>query len=397
MGFSRGFFGFFLGMALLTGSFAASKQGPIPWDEDNKPTWFASDYEYHFKLLPLDGKSKSEPWSDTYWPNIHGGVAARWKLGDGFGYGLHSLEELKSMSAEEIAVLSPAEKYDIMNGRYDYPTVQSEWLRVHPNDPGWTGICHGWTAAASNFREPKAVTRVNRDGIEVQFGSSDVKAMLSYLYGVTLTNQMRSAQGFIGLRCYRDNGPRHVAIWDENEGSVTPASEYVEILSRGEIPKMDNCDDLNAGAFHVAIVNEIGLRGRALVGDVVNTSEVWNQPISGFHIDVLKDGITNVSETERRFGIRSKVIVQMTMDYIEEMRPSWNPRMGSNGQSSKIFQYSLDLNENGEILGGDWITDSRPDFLWKPLVIENLADYDSNLAAIYEPIELATPEPAAAE
>ncbi len=389
MGFSRGFFGFVLGMTLLTGTFAAQKRPGIPWDEDNKPTWFANDYEYHFKLLPQEGKSAFEPWTDTYWPNREGGVAARWMMGRrfGFGYQLYSKEELKALSPEEISQLSPAEKYDIMNGNYDYPTVRAEWMRVSPNDPEWTGICHGWASASSSFREPKAVTRKNKDDIEVRFGSSDVKAMLSYLYGVTLANQEKGVQGFIGLRCYRDDAADDIATWDEENNAVIPAQKYMDVMARNEIPKMDNCEDVNAGSFHVALVNEIGLRKKSLIGDIITTSEVWNHPISEFRSKVIRENITNISEVERQFGIRSKVIVQTTIVYVSEKNATWEPRAGANEKLVANYVYSLDLNEQGEIVGGDWLSRARPDFLWKSVAIDKLSELDPNLALIYEPIE----------
>ncbi len=50
------------------------------------------------------------------------------------------------MSLDDLKILSPAEKYDIYVGRYDYPTVQSEWKRTNPEDAHWEGLCHGCTS-----------------------------------------------------------------------------------------------------------------------------------------------------------------------------------------------------------------------------------------------------------
>ena len=37
----------------------------------------------------------------------------------------------------QVAALSPAEKFDIYNKRYDYPTVKTEFYRTSPQNPTW--------------------------------------------------------------------------------------------------------------------------------------------------------------------------------------------------------------------------------------------------------------------
>ena len=32
--------------------------------------------------------------------------------------------------------------------------------------------------------------------------------------------------------------------------------------------------------------------------------------------------------------------------------------------SSRVYDYKLELNSKGEIIGGDWISEGRPDFIW---------------------------------
>lgn len=113
------------------------------------------------------------------------GIAHRWQSQNpqDFQYQLNTLAQLKTMSADDIMKLSPAEKYDIFNQRYDYPTVHSEWQRTSPQDPQWEGICHGWAPASLSFAQPNVVELTNADGIKISFGSSDIKALLSYWVG----------------------------------------------------------------------------------------------------------------------------------------------------------------------------------------------------------------------
>jgi hypothetical protein len=142
-----------------------------------------ADQTLKFKLseLPVNG-STIIPWSDSYWPNYQGGLANRWSKvpREGFGYKLSELSFLRTMNFTELSQLSPAEKYDIFQRRYDYPTVKSEWNRTKESDPTWVGICHGWANAAIHYFAPKPINVTNLDNITIPFASSDVKALLSY-------------------------------------------------------------------------------------------------------------------------------------------------------------------------------------------------------------------------
>jgi hypothetical protein len=62
---------------------------------------------------------------------------------DNWKYHLNTKEELKQLSQQQLMELSPAEKLDILAGRYDYPTVKSERRRTSPYDEFWEGLCHG--------------------------------------------------------------------------------------------------------------------------------------------------------------------------------------------------------------------------------------------------------------
>src|SRR5207253_1035327 len=99
---------------------------------------FILDYQSKFSDLPLTGAVNTEsiPWSDSYWPGNRAGIANRWNspFDRMFSYVPPSLPLLKSMTQDRIALLSPAEKYDIYMGRYDYPTVAFERGRTSPYD-----------------------------------------------------------------------------------------------------------------------------------------------------------------------------------------------------------------------------------------------------------------------
>ena len=57
-----------------------------------------------------------------------------------------------------------------------------------PTTPAWQVYCHGWTAASIAFEEPAPILVTNPDGLRIPFGSSDIKALLTYLQGEVVTS-----------------------------------------------------------------------------------------------------------------------------------------------------------------------------------------------------------------
>lgn len=120
-----------------------------------------ANWEKVLDNLPLKSTLSEPPWSDTYWPSFLSGIAHRWQLDHGslpgpqdFNYKLLSKAQLLAMDVDEIAqTLSPAEKFDVVNSRFDYPTVKSEWQRTAPTDAKWEGLCHGWAPASLYYHE----------------------------------------------------------------------------------------------------------------------------------------------------------------------------------------------------------------------------------------------------
>ena len=156
------------------------------WDVHNDPFKMNPNFENRLDALPLTGElsSKALAWPGNYWPNFKGGIAHRWssEKPQNFKYESPSLYEAKQMSKQQINELSPAEKYDLFSGNYDYPTVREVWKSTGPHANVWYGICHGVSPASLNHPEPKTVSLNNPDGIAITFYASDVKALLAYYY-----------------------------------------------------------------------------------------------------------------------------------------------------------------------------------------------------------------------
>jgi len=308
------------------------------WDQQNDPSTWSSSFQYKLDKLPTSGQSRKTPWSDTYWASYQGGIANRWQDEQnrypGFGYKVYTLDELKNGSVD-LNILSPAEKFDIFNSRYDYPLVHSEWQRCNANDARWEGICHGWAPAAIHYEEPKNVTLKNKDGLQIPFGSSDVKALLSYFLAQFASGQEKTQ--FIAERCNTDL-------------QATPLNADSQ-----------ECWDMNPGTFHVMLTNMIGLAGTAFVCDIERSYEVWNQPMTKYE---YKLGSTTEPTSDSAPGTVKGQSVSFTLYYVKESYPS--PTAHEPIVLKKEYNYLLDLDANGTILGGSYDKNQweRVDFMW---------------------------------
>ena len=327
------------------------------WDANNDPRLLKDYYEVRLLQLPTSAELDRKPWTDTYWPSYRGGIANRWNDSSGpdsFSYPLAGQQQLRTMSIDELKKLSPAEKYDILQGRLDYPLVKEERARTSPNHPTWYGLCHGWAPAALNFDEPNPITVRSNFGFEVPFGSSDVKALLIF------AQHVEGGARMLGQRCEYDleHDPSH---------ANDPA-----------------CRDTNAGSFHIVLANQIGLLKEGFVADVARGFEVWNQPVFGYQSTITDDS-TNVYPQAAPGTVRV-VTVFTKLRFISEIGAYWDPKPFAEfpyQEGNRSLKYTLELNQANEIIGGEWLTQDRPDFLWtqkKP----RFSGYLARIASLYQ-------------
>lgn len=304
----------------------------------------------NFDLLPMRGDilDKNRFWSGDSWRLINGSINYRWNSPGKEGrYAIppHP-RDLKVMKLEQLKQLSPSEKYDLLMGRYDYP-LKNEIDRTLPDQPqDWEGLCHGWAAASLNHFEPSPKVLRNPDGLMIPFGSSDIKALLTYYY----SKQLVRMNDQYGQRCER-NG----------------------------LLEDDQCDDdVSPVAFHAILANTLGLRGMTFIMDIERYKEVWNHPIVSYESKIRSD--------KRNNGRRS-IIVQTTLNYTDVVeRASWEPTNGtySHMTSQYVVSYKLELDREGNMLSGMWLTNNRPDFIWR---MSRVNKFEGYLAGIEKLIE----------
>jgi hypothetical protein len=317
--------------------------GPAPdMPKYNQGTTFEmldSKDEKNFFKLPLAGEVKNGEryWSGDYWALNRGNINYRWNSDnkEGFDYDSPTREELLFMSPESIAELSPTEKFDIYLGRYNYPLKEEVYTVANKHAQSWEGICNGWAPATVNHNEPVPKTVRNADGVEIRFGSSDIKALLSYYYA--FVHKVENTQQ-LGRRCPK--GSRWFN-WDE-----------------------DCKNDLDAGSFHIVMANKVGLQNHTFMVDIERYKEVWNHPILSYVSTIENESAAKKNNPE---GTVKVVQVKSTVTYVHSStRNTWEPVRGTTAQrlTKREYVYDIYLDQNNHIISGNWVSQDRPDFLW---------------------------------
>jgi hypothetical protein len=244
-------------------------------------------------------------WSGPWWPHYEGGTAST-------RYGSPS----------------PLQKYDQAVGS-QAAAWEMEVARQYANVP-WAGHCNGLAAAGIMMEEPQRGVIWNG----VTFSVTDIKALVT---------EMWQASGWIvGDRCDR------TGVTFDRFGRIVE----------------DDCRDLNPATFHISITNYLGLFGKGLIVDVDNSSAVWNYPIQSFQVLESRP----LSSFEANYKLQqinsSYAYNTQAVDFVYVKTKASYITVGD-----KEYEYILELDVDGKILGGEWINGSKknhPDFIWRP-------------------------------
>jgi hypothetical protein len=302
------------------------------WDTYNNPALITGGKKLQTRLasLPGSGQTNLDIWSGHYWPDKNGGIGARWllaELGPGainpHNYQTYGPRELAKLSQDQLDQLSPAEKFDIFMGRFDYPSVELERSRTSPHSPKWFGLCHSFAIASIYYNEPKEISyqldyRAIGKKIKLRFFSSDIKALMALAINQSEDYQKKYFR-FVGRRC-------------ESRTGDDPA-----------------CWDVNPGALHVILGNMVGLKKESVVMDFGEQSDVWNHPVVSY-------------QSTQQVIAKDKIEVETRVYRAVNVEPHKTPYGAK--KRYKTYRYTLELNERGEITGGEWISKKRPDFIW---------------------------------
>ncbi|MCU0866430.1 MAG: hypothetical protein MUC36_21820 [Planctomycetes bacterium] len=296
----------------------------------NQPEALGFAIERRLDQLPRRGQAEVVPWSGWWWPMRADGTAAG-------------------------GANSPLGKYARAFGLGDAPV---QWEREHHGTAGgrapesWWGHCNGWAAAAILEPVPQRDVEIN---------------------GVVLT-----ATDLSGLLCAAYFGCHALGLDERYAGTDTPS---VDSFGR---PVDRAYRDINPAVLHLLASNRIGVDRKAFVADVSPGSQVWNHPVWAFEVEKLRelrDGAAAVEEITAR-SFRGAYPFNPAAVRFFAVTARYRITSGHNGvappsnqdpeqRSTWVkYDYVLETDAEGSILGGEWVRDSRtdhPDFCWVPL------------------------------
>ena len=189
----------------------------------------------------------------------------------------------------------------------------------------WEGYCSGFTG--STIRHPEPVKPVDAGTVGgtrgVIFQPSDIKALLSCIYNRTVPDSYL----YLASPSARTGGP-------------------------------------NMGTFHLALANYIGQAGCPIGIDRTKGQVSWNNPIYAYKVNSIRDagssGDLHFKDVETTI-----VYTYYGSDNQRQTDAASGDRVGNRKQSMTL-RYTLELDANGNIVGGRARTGAGH-FLWIPL------------------------------
>ncbi len=330
------------------------------------------------QLQLSEGKVKERPWSDDYWPIYRGILGSRyadrmfaykddWLEARNYVLDLSAKNIYESEEEDRIDELSPSEKYDLLFGKKSFSLTESNWAEGkyyydrNGEVEGWMGICHGW--APASYKVKRALRKIQVpafDGRKLNFYPSDIKALSSLLWA-----KAKFPVKFLGGRC--------------NSKEPNLDDEGIRVIDQ-------ECFDVNPAAWHMSIVNQVGLKQRSFVFDATYDYQVWNQPVVSYKIryfnpnsmnavDSLEEAIIKKEEFEkdnfakyRSEEARQYLGIFMNVEYGVEVDPRQRDEDSEqyDRSHSADYIYDLELDGEGNIIGGEWYNLYHPDFIWDP-------------------------------
>lgn len=312
--------------------------------------------------LPFSGQVNTIPWPSEYWPNYKDGINVRSdpsqqtaveKYAQAFNQNVQQIKD-------EVSKLTGVDRW-AKNRQCgsDNDCPQNDLSKCSIREgrqtgyciPLWYGICHAWAPAAISEPEPRCAVTYNG----VTFGVMDLKALLTQIYDQT------GAYGtvFAGSRCFSENPSQ---------------DQYGRYIN-------NECKDTTPDFVHLALTNMVGRFKKSILIDITAQAQVWNQPVLSYQIlqsqqlsnqeaaQMVQPGMStylfNTEATQFSY-------FKTQMSYITE-GASDGPISGADVVSeyttTTIYEYVLEMDPNGVIIGGEWVNDSKinhPDFVWFP-------------------------------
>jgi hypothetical protein len=301
------------------------------WDYEN-PLVGANEF-----ILP----ESHTAWAANYFPMKTGGAATRWqtKSMPAVDEKFPTLTEVRRMTSKEIDHLSPAEKYDIFKGDYNFSFTRRELAARGPYrslpPEIWEGFCNGLRAAGYSIDEPNfAIDVISSDGIKVRFQPADLKLLVgvSYFY-------VENYQG---------------------AGSPTRGETVAE-------------HQPNAAIFDLALRYYLAEKKKAFVIDTNLGPEVWNESVIGYSRKISRRQQLSRQENYDYPQAVAKLFVKTRLYSLGEIsieesnKPTKAKVAAGEMHTVTPIAYWLYIDKNGKAVDGRW-RDQKGlrgvDFMW---------------------------------
>lgn len=395
---------------------------------------------------------EESPWTSSFLPANRGFAANNYHQKTGklisfvkgeFSYTSNRKKLIGAYNSElnpdHIATLSPADKYDLLIGNFRNETSFSyrliemaDFLRARfGRHTQWTGMCHGWSPAAVSHPAPqKTITLTSADGkYQIPFYPNDIKALMTVAFANNTRAFMqddrvqtsvnpedwmkKDVMPMIGNACRK----KGIAL-DRSTGRI-----------RSKDDQLTNCEDVNPAFYHLIMTNLMGRHKQALVVDIDHNAKVNNHPTSGYAVSYFnvsdnryyptaKDAMMAVGSFEdkraefRHPQARYILGVEMNMTFVDYRFLGKGIAKSADIQKYKDrkFSYDLELDAQGNILGGEWVNDlksrrrgrntefvevagDKPDFIWyAPKGLKPVAYFEKDLSGDWDPKNEALPQ-----
>ncbi len=298
---------------------------------------FQNPYKGYGRYLLTEDRA---PWAGNYFPMKKGGLANRWQKNRAAGFvsPLPTFQEVSQLSLEQIDSLSPAEKFDLYVGDYQYSMTQTELSKRGPQrqmpPEEWEGFCNGVRCAGILMEEPQhRIDVVNPDGIKIRFQPADLKALAGASYF------------------------------------------YVEKYSQIGAPSQSSRSEAqpNAAVFDMALRFYLSHQQKSFVIDSHLGPEIWNESVVGYSRTLSAHENLSLEEKNQFPKATQKVEAQVELFTLSEMNVKKSNRQTkfkvAAGQVHKVLpvSYSLYLDAHGKAVDGVWNNKAGTagvDFAW---------------------------------
>lgn len=354
--------------------------------------FFGHNVSSNILSLPLSGTATRKPWSSSYFPVRNGIISVRYNTNPFntigsvnnvgvFGRYYTLVQSINKYSqprdhgrivgsrAFESFVnqnYSPSEKYDLLVGDTSYTLTnflkrRSASMATNGDVPSWFGICHGVAPATYFFNKPnRPVTVLAADGeTRITFLPDDIKALASQFWA-----QAKYRTRFMGGRC---NHTKFTPGWYSDPG----------------------CKSLNPASVVITLGNVLGRQRRNFVLDPNSDPEIWNEatyayemryynPVTNrFSGNPLASKISIGQIRSSRNAFLRKVAANATratthivgvfarITYAINNQLRWGHTSNPDQSKTQGLDAVLELDRNNNIIGGEWKTDSYPNYMWR--------------------------------